>query len=187
MLLGRPTKFNVTLAEEILSRLAEGETLREICRDEHMPARSAVSRWVRDKPDFQDQVARAREFGTWSIVDETREIADDGTNDWMKKRGRDGQSVGWVLNGEAVQRSKLRIEQRWREAEALAPKVYGKRQTIEHAGGIHITTGDNSDEIMAEIMELLASGRVKLPAGIQLEEGDAEEPEIDEDDFSDIA
>lgn len=190
MTLGRPTKFTKSIREEILERLAEGETLREICRDEHMPSRSNVSRWVRENIDFQDHVARAREFGAWSIIDETREIADDARNDWMEKRGRNGQPLGWVVNGEAVQRSKLRIEQRWREAESLAPKVYGKRQTIEHAGGINITTSDNSDEVMAEIIELLASGRVKLPNCIQLEECDTSEPdddEDDEDDYSDIA
>ena len=181
MTLGRPTKYTSELEREILERLAEGETLLSICRDDHMPARSNVSRWVRENPDFQDKVARAREEGTHALIDEAREIVDDARNDWMEKRGRDGQPAGYVLNGEHVQRSRLRADQRWREAEALAPKVYGKRSTLNHEGSIDVNITDDSDALMAEIMELLSTGRVKLPDGVQIIEID------DEDDYSDIA
>lgn len=187
--MGRPSIRTKEITDEICRRLARGQTLRAMCREvAHLPHRDTVNDWLIHDVAFSDRVARAREVGSHALIEENRDIADDGSNDWMEKMGRDGQPIGWMLNGEHVQRSKLRIDQRWREAEALLPKVYGKRQTIEHAGGIAITTGDNSDEIMAEIMELLASGRVKLPPGVQLEEGDAEEPEeLAEDDFSDIA
>lgn len=183
--MGRPTLFTKDLADYIAARIAEGETLRALCRDDPVvPDRATVSQWIATKPDFADQVARAREAASHLLVEETREIADDGNNDWMEKRGRDGQSIGWQLNGEHVQRSRLRIEQRWREAEAILPKVYGKRQMIEHSGSIAVTDGKD-DELVQEMLELLATGRLKLPGGVVLAEG--EEREGEDDDFSDIA
>jgi len=164
--MGRPTKLTPALQNEILERLAEGESLLVICRDDDaMPARSTVSRWCRELPDFQDKVARAREDGTWVKVDETREIADDARNDYMEKFDKDGSSIGYFINGEAVARSKLRIEQRFREAEAHNPKVYGKRVGLDHSGSIG--SGDRtSDQIMQSILDILATGRVKLPGGV---------------------
>ncbi len=37
-------------------------------------------------------------------------IADDGRNDWMERNGE--KDAGWVANGEAIQRSKLRADVR---------------------------------------------------------------------------
>ena len=34
---GRPRLYTYEIAEEICERLAEGETLRSVCRDKHMP------------------------------------------------------------------------------------------------------------------------------------------------------
>ena len=34
---GRPGLYTPELAREICERLAEGETLRSVCRDKHMP------------------------------------------------------------------------------------------------------------------------------------------------------
>ncbi|TAL32085.1 MAG: terminase small subunit protein [Phenylobacterium sp.] len=185
--MGRPTKRTPEIEREILSRLAEGESLREICRDEHMPMRSNVSLWVREDRDFQDQVARAREDGTWHLIDEAREIADTPKEaiKTQTKETEDGIETTTVIM-DATDRDKLRIEQRWREAEALAPKVYGKRQTLTHEGSIDVNLTDDSDALMAEIVELLMSGRVKLPNGLQVIELDDEE-EPAEDDYSDIA
>jgi len=177
--LGRPTRRTPEIVAEILERLADGETLLSICRDEHMPARSNVSLWVREDPEFQDKVARAREEGTHALIAEARDIADDGRNDYMQKFDKEGEAIGYFLNGEHVQRSKLRVEQRWREAEALAPKVYGKRQTITHAGGIDVNLTDDSDVLMAEIIEILATGRVKLPNGLQIVEAEDEDEDDD--------
>ena len=54
--MGRPTIFTPELAREIPTRLAEGESLRKICADEHMPARSTVYEWTFTYPDFFGQI-----------------------------------------------------------------------------------------------------------------------------------
>ena len=72
-------------------------------------------------------IARAREVGYDSLAEECLSIADDANNDWMQRTDKDGRSTGWVLNGEHVQRSKLRIETRLKLLAKFNPKKYGER------------------------------------------------------------
>jgi len=107
---GRPTTYSAEIADEICRRLAEGETLRAICRELDIPA-STVLEWVRDDRDgFSERYARARELGYEVMADEIIEIADRGSGDW--------------------QRDRLRVDARkWLLAKAL-PKRYGDRVTL---------------------------------------------------------
>jgi hypothetical protein len=85
---GRPTTFNEETATEILERLASGEPLRKICRDEHMPHYTTVLKWQQRHQDFADLSARAKQDGTHALADECIEIADDKTLDPPDKRVR---------------------------------------------------------------------------------------------------
>lgn len=131
---------------ELLERIADGESLRAICRDDHMPDKATVFRWLADDADLRDQYARARETQADSIFDEIIEIADDARNDWMERQGPDGQGVGWQLNGDHVQRSRLRIDARKWMAGKLRPKVYGDKVEHEHKGGLTVSvSGTEAD------------------------------------------
>jgi hypothetical protein len=69
-------------AVKVCRRLAGGESLRAICRDEGMPACSAVRQWALDNREgFAAQYAQAREEQYLAIAAELLEIADDGRND----------------------------------------------------------------------------------------------------------
>lgn len=141
--MSRPTIYTDDLAQEICARLMDGESLRKICADESMPCRLTVCRWLADEErhaEFCNQYMRARQIQAEIQADEMIDIADDGSNDWMAKLGGDGEVVGWALNGEHVQRSKLRIETRRWNAEKLLPKKYGNKQQIEHSGGMEVKT-----------------------------------------------
>lgn len=125
-------KYRPDAQERILERLAGGESLRTICEDADMPEKTTVLRWVvNDENGFAAKYARAREAQAEHMIDEMQAIADDGANDWMEKFGRNGESLGWQINGEAVARSKLRLEQRRWYAEKLRPKVYGAKLTVD--------------------------------------------------------
>lgn len=129
---GRPPVYHRDVADEICARIAKGESLRSICRGEEMPARSTVQEWVvQDVDGFAGRYARARELGLQEMADELMEVADDGSNDWMLREGKDGEQA-WVLNGEHVQRSRLRVDTRKWVLSKLAPKVYGDR--LAHTG-----------------------------------------------------
>jgi hypothetical protein len=138
--MGRPTKFSQSLADTICRRLADGESLRGICEDEIIPSKTTIMRWLADEQyvAFRDQYARAREAQADALVEECLEIADDGTNDWMERRSEAekgaGISNGWVLNGEHVQRSRLRVDTRKWWAARLAPKKYGDKIAAEVSG-----------------------------------------------------
>lgn len=175
--MGRPSDYSRQIADIICEKLADGQSLRAICSDVDMPNRATVFRWLADHVEFSDQYARAREAQAEALVEESFEIADDASNDWMEKHFK--EQTAWVVNGEAVQRSRLRIEHRRWAAEKLKPKVYGNRQFVEHSG--HIALLDVSDaDLIGEITELLATGRLKLPNGVQLEE--REDDDLEDDD-----
>lgn len=130
MTAGRPTDFTQEKADEICVRLAEGESLRTICSDEYMPARSTVFMWLLKHQEFADQYTRARELQADTMVDEIPDIADDGSNDWMERLDDEGRKIGWQVNGENIQRSRVRIDARKWVAGKLRPKKYGER--VDH-------------------------------------------------------
>ena len=131
---GRPTAFTKKLAGEICAKLADGETLREVCRAEDMPPESTVRRWaLEDFNGFAAQYARAREIGYHAMADELVEIADDGSNDWM---ARNGDEDDRQIDGEHLGRSRLRVDTRkWLLSKAL-PKVYGDKLDLNHGGEV---------------------------------------------------
>ena len=130
---GRPSLYTEELAAEICQRIASGETLSQICRtSEHMPARTTVLLWaLDDREGFSDRYARAREMQFEAWADEITEISDDGTNDWMERESKDG-STQTVLNGEHVQRSRLRVDSRKWLLSKLKPERYGDK--LQHSG-----------------------------------------------------
>lgn len=135
---GRPTKFTQQLAHSICERIADGESLRSICRDDTMPAKSTVMAWLADDAhqEFRTKYALAREIQADGFVDEMVEIADDGTNDWMEKRSAEGDVTGYQENGEALRRSQLRILTRQWIAEKLKPKKYGAKVDLNLDGKV---------------------------------------------------
>lgn len=159
--IGRPSSYSDATASIICIRIAEGESLRSICADEDMPSKTTVLNWLADKghSQFLAQYARAREAQADALVEECLEIADEASNDWMERKGPDGQSLGWQLNGEHVQRSKLRVDTRKWWAARLAPKKYGERQQVTGADGGPIQVQDVSNLDLARgVAFVLAQG-----------------------------
>ena len=52
--------YSAEIADEICERLGDGETLSQICRDDHMPERRSVFRWIDSRPAFAEMYATAR-------------------------------------------------------------------------------------------------------------------------------
>lgn len=103
-----------------------------------MPDKATVCRWLAKHQSFRDQYARAREAQADALFDEMIDIADDGRNDWMEARDKDGANIGWKENGEALRRSQIRIDARKWMAGKLRPKAYGDKLDVEHSGGITV-------------------------------------------------
>jgi hypothetical protein len=128
---GRPSDYSPEIADLICERIADGESVRAICADDNMPSKSMVFRWLSAHEEFRDQYARAKEAQAEHMADEMLDIADDGSNDWMERRNADGSTYE-VVNGEHIQRSRVRIDARKWLLSKLAPKKYGEK--IQHAG-----------------------------------------------------
>lgn len=129
--MARPTDYSIDLASRICGRLSGGESLKSICDDEEMPARSSVYLWLAEHPVFSDMYARAKEDCADTLADEILDISDDARNDWMQ-RNHGEDDPGWVANGEHIQRSRLRVDARKWIASKLKPRKYGDK--LELAG-----------------------------------------------------
>jgi len=93
-----------------------------------MPDKATIFRWLRTIPEFRDQYARAKEESADALTDEMLEIADDASNDWMERHQKG--NTGWEVNGEHIQRSRVRIDTRKWLASKLKPKKYGDKLAL---------------------------------------------------------
>jgi hypothetical protein len=154
---GRPTLYSDEIGTLICERLAAGETLRTICWDETLPSESTVRRWALDEAHpFSAQYARARIIGYHTMADEVLDVADDGRNDWVERRKEDG-STYVALNGENIQRSRLRVDTRkWLLSKAL-PKIYGDK-TIVEGGDTPIQTVNRIELVVVDTPKAEAGG-----------------------------
>lgn len=118
---GRPTLYSDDMARRILAEIAEGKSLRSVCRADDMPNAGSVFLWLREKEDFSKLYARACEERSEAMMEDMFDIADDGTNDWMTINGQR------VTNREVIDRSKLRVDVRKWYASKLKPRKYGDK------------------------------------------------------------
>lgn len=142
----RQSDYSKEIADAICERLSEGESLRAICRDEDMPNKATVFRWLFERSAFSDQYAHAREAQADAMADEILDIADDGSNDTYEADG------GTRTNTDVIARSKLRVDARKWLASKMAPKKYGDKLHTELSGGLSVRTAtDLKDDELAAI------------------------------------
>lgn len=140
---GRPSIFSKEICEEIFDRMANhGQSLRIICKDDHMPERTTITRWLwsgnPEHEEFCVQYARAREALMDFYGDEIIEISDDSSRDTIIKKGRYGDEYE-AENTEWINRSRLRVDSRKWLMSKIAGKKYGDKQQIEHSANENMT------------------------------------------------
>lgn len=132
---GRPSDYGPEITSRICTEIANGRSLRTICKDDDMPAMSTVFKWLSQHDEFAEQYARARATQADVMAEEILEIADDGRNDTQVTP--DGAEI---VNHDHIARSRLRVDARKWLASKLKPKVYGDR--LEHAGSVGVSPFD---------------------------------------------
>jgi hypothetical protein len=149
--MARPTDYKPSLADTICELIADGKSLREICKSDDMPNRATVFRWLNAHEEFSDQYARAREEQAETLADEIVGIADEECT--MIKRSKHTSSsedddseeneIEVVFDNAAVARNRLRMEARKWVASKLKPKKYGDKLdlngNIDHNLTVEIT------------------------------------------------
>lgn len=116
---GRLTDYNEEVAAEICARLAGGESLRSVCRDDGMPDKATIFRWIAKHETFRDQYTKAKAESADAWAEQILDISDDGEED--------------------VQRSRLRVDTRKWLMSRMLPKKYGDKVALEHGGSINLT------------------------------------------------
>ena len=114
---GRPSKYTAQIADDIIDRIREGESLAQICRTEGYPTEGTVRGWaVQDREGFSTRYDEASRIRAHAFADQVIAIADDPTLEAAKAR--------------------LMCDARKWVACKLLPKIYGDKQEIEHTGKI---------------------------------------------------
>lgn len=103
------------MADQIVGRMIDGESMVAICREEGMPSRSTIYAWFDAHPDFRARCARAREGLADYLVDQIEQMANETTED-------NHQSM------------KVKIATAQWRAMKMAPRLYGDRSRTEITG-----------------------------------------------------
>lgn len=130
---GRPTTYNLEIGLAICERIAQGETLSQVCASPDMPARATVYRWQEANLEFRDTYRRARELQMEAWGDEIVTIADDTSLDTVTRVTPQGREYE-AIDHENIQRSKLRVNTRQWLMARLNPRLYGDKVEHEHSG-----------------------------------------------------
>jgi hypothetical protein len=139
-------KFSQELFDEICVRIAEGESLRKICKDDKMPNLTSVWKWLNNNEELSKQYARAREEQAETFVDEILDIADNNKDDTFIDE--DGKLI---INQEVIARSRLRVDSRKWIASKLKPKRFGDYTKIQAEVKDTSSTSSWLGEVLSEI------------------------------------
>ncbi len=120
---GRPTIYTPELGDRICERLADGETLIAICRDDDMPDERTCRMWaLNPQHDFSPKYSEARIIGYHRMADQLADVA-------SQQRYEKGM----------VARDRLHVDtMKWLVSKAL-PKIYGDKVAVTDPNGEPIT------------------------------------------------
>ena len=132
--LGRPTKYTIKICDEICERLSSGESLNAISKDDHMPHRVNIMRWLLNTENkgfdlFRTKYTLAREIQYQNMADDLLDICDDSVSIPLLIDGetvkQDGKVV-MVKDNIGIQHAKLRVDTRKWFMSKVLPKFKDK-------------------------------------------------------------
>lgn len=137
--IGRPSTFTQDLADRICAELADGRSLRSICREGWAPSTQTVFRWLREHDGFRDQYARAKEESADALIEEMAEIADMPP----------AYTAEGKIDPADVNNRRLQIDTRKWLASKLKPKRYGDKLEL---------AGDAKAPLTVQVVKLTDAG-----------------------------
>jgi Bacteriophage Sf6, terminase small subunit-like len=73
---GRPTVRTQAIVDELYLRMADGESLRQICRNgAHLPSRATIHSWIKQDPKFRELMVLARRIQFEGFADDIIDIS----------------------------------------------------------------------------------------------------------------
>ncbi len=156
--MGRPTTYKPAVAVEICTRLAIGESLVEICREDKMPSYATIMRWLFEsyppddpRTEFREMYARAREAQAETFADQMVVIADDDSGDVLYDL--DGHPV--QATTVRIQRHRLRVDTRKWIVSKLLPRYADKGREAVDTPSIPTETEVLDDRELARQVALI--------------------------------
>ncbi len=119
---GRPELYTKELGDTVCEAIANGQSMRGVCREKGMPSLSTVFKWIREIPEFTQQYARATEERTEAHAEDTLEISDNSV--------KLAQSVDPKAAGAVVQAARLQVDTRKWLMSKMKPKKYGDKLDV---------------------------------------------------------
>ena len=147
---GRPSKYTPELAREMIERLSEGEPLRQICRDQHMPEWRTIYDWMYRDPELSAAIARARDIGYDKMAEEVLEIADTPVMGQIQTMDDKGSTI---RTEDMLGHRKLQIETRLKLLAKWNPKKYGDRTTLAGDAENPVVVQSDTTEELKEILK----------------------------------
>ena len=155
---GRPSSFTQHIADVICTRIAEGESLREIVKTEGMPDRVTMYRWLLDNEAFCNQYTRAREEQADTLADEILAISDESPEvDYIKDKH--GNIVDIKIDSGYVAYQRQRIDARKWVAAKLKPKKYSENLKLSGDAENPVEVGVTMLDAFVKKLELKAQAK----------------------------
>lgn len=139
--LGRPSIFTQELADRICERIALGESMRSICRDEEMPAMQTIWRWLRENKIFSERYESATKERTEAQNEILLELGDQALEEAYKADPKAANAV--------VSAVKLKADNLKWVMSKMKPKKYGDKMDLTSDGKqlptplLHIVRDEN--------------------------------------------
>lgn len=140
--------YSQEIADKICERLAAGESLNAICKDDGLPAESTVRRWaLLDVEGFAANYTRARELQAHFLAEQIIDISDtplEGQEVTIKADGSQETKVGDMLG-----HRKLQVDSRKWYLSKVLPKVYGDKleTTLKGSVGVTMQVTDSDEKL----------------------------------------
>lgn len=125
--LGRPTSYTPELANLICSRIAEGRSLRSICRDyDDLPVMATIFTWLSTRKDFLEQYEQACRERTEAQQEELLEMGDKAIEHAEEANPKAANAV--------VSAYKLKADNLKWSMSKMKPKKYGDAIDVTSGG-----------------------------------------------------
>lgn len=135
--MGNPTTYTDELAAFVLQRLADGDTIPQICRANPKLKKETIRDWRKARPEFAKAYDEAMLDGCHAQLDDTLEIADNVDEDPGSR--------------------KVRIWARHELIKRKRPDVFSDRQVL--AGDPEAPLSGISDETLDAKIQALMKGK----------------------------
>jgi hypothetical protein len=162
--MARPSNFKQETVDEICARLATGEPLAVICRDDHMPYWRTVYLWMHKYPQVNTDIACAREVGHDAIAEECLQIAN---TPMVGEKTEETDKGVKIIRDDMLGHRKLQVETRLKLLAKWNPKKYGDRQAVELTGANGGPVEITDTERAAKIEAIMATAQARAHASGQ--------------------